>query len=297
MVRQRYRSAAGTPSRRRAGRMATPCGAANGTAERGSGPVEESCHGVELGHLERLVTRHRRQDRGEPAREHRLARTGWSDHEDVVSARRPPPRAPGGPGPDLGPRRDRPQAARPRAGPSPRARSAARPLAGTRPPPERPRSDDLEIVHQRGLGRVRRRDDHASQSARAAAIATTARRGRDQPALERQLARERPSFQPRGGHLRGGCEHPHRDRQVEAGSFLAERPGARFTTTRRSGHSRPALSTAGRIRSRASCTPRREAGQGERRQSATDVRLDGDEMAADADDGDAVDPSVHGGRP
>ena len=30
---------------------------------------------------------------------------------------------------------------------------------------------------------------------------------------------------------------------------------ARFTTTRRSGHSRPALSTAGRIRSRASCTP------------------------------------------
>jgi hypothetical protein len=31
----------------------------------------------------------------------------------------------------------------------------------------------------------------------------------------------------------------------------------------------------------------RQAGQGERRESATDVRLDGEEMAADADDRDA----------
>jgi hypothetical protein len=30
-----------------------------------------------------------------------------------------------------------------------------------------------------------------------------------------------------------------------------------------------------------------QPGQGERRESATDVRLDGDEMPADADDGDA----------
>jgi len=72
-------------------------------------------------------------------------------------------------------------------------------------------------------------------------------------------------------------------------------PGERFTTTRRSGHSKPALSTADRIRSRASCTPAPGShGQGERRESATDVRLDGDEVAPDADDGDAVDASVHG---
>jgi hypothetical protein len=32
-----------------------------------------------------------------------------------------------------------------------------------------------------------------------------------------------------------------------------------------------------------------QPGQGERRESATDVRLDGDEMPADADDGDAGD--------
>jgi hypothetical protein len=34
-----------------------------------------------------------------------------------------------------------------------------------------------------------------------------------------------------------------------------------------------------------------QPGQGERRESATDVRLDGDEVAADADDGDAGDVS------
>jgi hypothetical protein len=35
-----------------------------------------------------------------------------------------------------------------------------------------------------------------------------------------------------------------------------------------------------------------QPGQGERRKSATDVRLDGDEMPADADDGDARDATT-----
>ena len=41
-----------------------------------------------------------------------------------------------------------------------------------------------------------------------------------------------------------------------------------------------------------------QPGQGERRESATDVRLNGDEMAADADDGDARPPfeNVHDAR-
>ena len=38
------------------------------------------------------------------------------------------------------------------------------------------------------------------------------------------------------------------------GPSLRRFTGERFTTTRRSGHSRPELSTAGRTRSRASCT-------------------------------------------
>jgi hypothetical protein len=44
---------------------------------------------------------------------------------------------------------------------------------------------------------------------------------------------------------------------------------------------------AGRIRSRHPDARPGQPGQGERRESATDVRLDGDEVAPDADDGDA----------
>ena len=81
------------------------------------------------------------------------------------------------------------------------------------------------------------------------------------------------------------------------GPSLRRFPGDRFTTTRRSGHSSPALSTAGRIRSRASCTARAgQAGQRERREPAPDVRLDDDGMAADPDDGDPDDAPVHGRR-
>jgi hypothetical protein len=99
----------------------------------------------------------------------------------------------------------------------------------------------------------------------------------------------------RGGHLRGGCEHPKRDRQVEAGAFLAER-------SRREVHDdatqRPFQASALDRRSdpiaRVLHARPGQPGQGERRESATDVRLDGDEVAPDADDGDAVDASVHG---
>jgi hypothetical protein len=186
--------------------------------------LEESGHGVELGHLERLVARHRRQDRRKPPGEHRLARTGWSDHEDVVSSGGRHLECPAGLPltPDLG-EIDR----------MPRVDAPGRRLRHGRPPrpsqepdhlPERPRADDLEIVHQRRLGRVRRRHHHASQSrARRSDRYRQHAWGRDQAAPERELARERPPWEPRGRYLRGGREHPQRDRQVEARAFLAER--------------------------------------------------------------------------
>ena len=187
----------------------------------------------------------------------------------------------------------------------PRVIARARSLGRGRPPrpsqepdhlPDRFRADDLEIVHERGLGRVRRRDDHASQSrARRGDRHRQHAWGRDQPASERQLTGERPRFEPRRGHLRGGREHPHRDRQVQAGALLAERP-------RREVHDdateRPCKARALDRRSdpiaRILHARAGQPGQDERRESATDVRLDGDEMAADADHGDAVDASVHG---
>jgi hypothetical protein len=259
-------------------------------------PVEESGHGVQLGHLERLVPRHRRQDRGEPAREHRLAGAGWTDHEDVVSSGGRHLERPAGLGltSDLG-EIDR----------VPRALARARRLGRGRPPrpaqeldhlPERPRADDLEIVHEGGLGRVRFRDDHASQSRPGGGDRHREHAGcRDQPAPERQLAGEHPSFERRHGHLRGGREHPHRDRQVEARAFLAERPRREVhdDTTERPLQAR-ALDRRSDPIARVLHARAGQPGQGERRESATDVRLDGDEMAADADDGDAVDASVHG---
>jgi hypothetical protein len=97
---------------------------------------------------------------------------------------------------------------------------------------------------------------------------------------------------PRGGHLGGGREHPHRDRQVEAGALLAER-------SRREVHDDATEGPfqAGALDRRSDPIARvlharaGQPGHGERRESATHVRLDGDEMAADADDGDANDYS------
>ena len=187
----------------------------------------------------------------------------------------------------------------------PRALARARRLGRGRPPraaqepdhlPERPRADDLEIVHEGGLGRVRRRDDHASQSrARGGDRHRQHARCRDQPAPERQLAGEHPPFEPLRGHLRGGREHPHRDRQVEARAFLAERPrrevhdDAAQRPLQPSALDRRPDPVAGVLDPRAG-----QPGDRERREPATDVRLDGDEVAPDADDGDAVDASVHG---
>ena len=225
MVRQRHLS---RPQERRP--PAEQCGGRHRVVRRPERPsvdqpsVEESGHGVQLGHLERLVTRHRRQDRRKPPGEHRLARTGWSDHEDVVSPGGRHLESPAGLPltPDLG-EIDR----------MPRVRAPGRRLGHGRLPrpsqepdhlPERSRADDLEIVHQRRLGRVRRRHDHASQSRTGRSDRHRQHAGgRDQAAPERELAGEGPPLEPRGGHLRGGREHPQRDRQVEAGAVLAER--------------------------------------------------------------------------
>ena len=46
------------------------------------------CNRVDGGCLDRLVERQRRQNAGEPPRQHGLARAGRSDHEQVVTAGR-----------------------------------------------------------------------------------------------------------------------------------------------------------------------------------------------------------------
>ena len=48
---------------------------------------QEPCHRMDRRHIDRLVERERRQDSRHTPRHHRLARTGWSDDEQVVAAR------------------------------------------------------------------------------------------------------------------------------------------------------------------------------------------------------------------
>jgi hypothetical protein len=75
--------------------------------------------------------------------------------------------------------------------------------------------------------------------------------------------------------------------EVEPSPLFARVPGDRLTTTRRSAHSSPALSTAGRIRSRESWSPAPGRPVSVRTGVPADVRLDDDRMTADPDDGDA----------
>ena len=49
---------------------------------------QRACHRMDLGRLERLVETHFGENGGQPAGEHRLPRTRWADHQDVVTARR-----------------------------------------------------------------------------------------------------------------------------------------------------------------------------------------------------------------
>ena len=54
---------------------------------RSAGPAVRARGGVDLGDLERFVAVERREDRRQPAGEHRLADAGRADHQQVVRAR------------------------------------------------------------------------------------------------------------------------------------------------------------------------------------------------------------------
>src|SRR5262245_9396051 len=49
--------------------------------------VQQSGDAVDLGRLDRFIQRERRDDCWDALREHRFARTRWTDHQDIVTAR------------------------------------------------------------------------------------------------------------------------------------------------------------------------------------------------------------------
>ena len=103
-----------------------------------------------------------------------------------------------------------------------------------------------------GLGH----DDTGAVRARTAAIATDRTPGVDNtsPFNDSSPANTTPARRP-DGHLPGGRQHAHGDREVEARPLLAQVPRREVDHRRAAAATRrPACSTAGRIRSRASCT-------------------------------------------
>jgi hypothetical protein len=119
------------------------------------------------------------------------------------------------------------------------------------------------------------------------------RRGDERP-TQRQLAHERVPRQPIVRHLRRSGEDAHRDREIQPGAVLAQVAG-------REVHDDPAQRP---LEARAfhggadpfACVLNGGAGQTrqrERREPATDVRLDGERTPANPDDGDTDDLPVH----
>ena len=157
------------------------------------------------------------------------------------------------------------------------------------------RADHLDAIDERGLGPVRFGNDDALQARLRGCDGDCqdARRGH-QLALQREFAGEGKGAQPRRRHLRGGRQHPERDREVEPRTLFAgvrrrkvhhdpaQRPGQAATLDRRA-HPFPSVLHAGA----------RQTRQHQRGKPPADVRLHRDQMTVDPDDRDAEDASVH----
>ena len=187
--------------------------------------VDETGDRVDPRHLERGRGLERRQDAGQPAREHRLPRSGRAAEEEVVAAggrelERAPSLVPG-----RARRRGRaPDAAPFAVGHDAAARAPARARrAGTRPPrrdgaPARPRR---RRAPPRGPSRPGRGGARPRAGARPPRPRARRRRARSRPS-----SASSPTAAVRSSALRGSCwdaaSTRERDRQVEAGALLAQ---------------------------------------------------------------------------
>jgi hypothetical protein len=206
-------------------------GVGDGVVGRAKGPVADQWHirrqqpldRVDLGDLEGLVQRQRRQDRGHAACQQSLARAGRPAHQDVVGAGRGHlegaldmllaldigqiDRVAGlawlGQGPGVG-----------------RDVAVAVEVGGQLG--QRAHRDHADAVEQRGLGGVGVRHVH-----RGDALAAGDRDHRQdglgvaQGAIQRDLA-DKQGFADIGGDLPGGQQHPDSDRQVVGRTGLAQ---------------------------------------------------------------------------
>ena len=213
-------------------------------------------HGVYLGGLQRFVGRQRRQDGGNAPGQHRLARAGRTDHDDIMTARRRDFERPLHVGLPLyvrevlGIRIVSRELSRRRRLHGVELPFAVQPLDHLL---QTVRRQDLDSVDHGGLFAVPLRYDHPFQS-------RFARLGDDgqhplhgaQGAVERQLAQKQRLLQPIVFDLLHRRQHADGNRQIKRRTLLAA--GARLTTVFRPDMRRPQFSNAARIRSSLSLT-------------------------------------------
>jgi len=178
---------------------------------------------VDAGDLDRLVERRRRKDAREAAGQHRLPHPGRPDHQQVVPAgrgdleRAARVRLPADVG-EVGARRAGRRGLR-----APRGIGAPAPVEKVHDPLEALDPEDVEPVHQGGLGGVRDRHDQLG----VARPPGPERHGqgaehRSEPAAQGEFAAHRVALETLPGHLGAGREEGDGERQIERGAGLAQ---------------------------------------------------------------------------
>ena len=266
---RRGRGRRGGPASPRPGRGGLPpptrpaglivwCGARNGRPPGGAPPSRPQALAIRATSSASLGGQ-RRQDRGQPARRQRLAGPGRADHQQAVAAgggdlERVAQVAAGRAG-RRGRGRRRRRSSRSGSG---CGRGGAHSPAGERrqlaEAVERDHLDARRPAPPRARSRPGRRSPRRPRSRAASAIASAPGTGADR-AVERQLADQRqPVAAPptRAGPRRSAA--PPRSPGPSPGPALRRLAGARLATIRRSGNSKPQLTSAARTRSRASRT-------------------------------------------
>ncbi len=257
--------------------------------------------GVDLGRFERFVERQRRQNRGQPACEHRLARTRRADHQHVVAARRRDFERPldGCLPLDVGEIFGVAALFLREGGGS--CRRCDRPVAAQvlHRLSQRCRTDHLHALDHGRFAGVVARDDQTPQPLFAGLDGhrKDAAHGFERP-VERQFARQHRPVERLGRNLLRGGEDAHGDRQVETRPLLAQIGRSEVDHDLAARH----LAT-GILEGRADALLAlldgvvRQSDQKEAQLSGRgDVDLDRDRHGVDACDGSCCDTDEHGLR-
>lgn len=256
---------------------------------------------MDLRRFERFGDRQRRQDRRQPACEHRLTRARSADHQYVVAPRCRNLQRP------LGPRLSldvgeilcitvrclrRCRCRRLRRGNRPLPAEKIHHLA------ERVRPDRLQPFDHSGFGRIFGRHDNAPE----AVLPRPHRQRKHAPhgtqgTVEREFARQHRLPQHVVRNLLRRRQNPHGDRQIERRTLFAQVGGREVHHDLLHGHPQPGVAECGPDALLAlSHRIVREADQEKTQSAPVAIDLDGHPYGVDPDDRSRKSPDKHGAR-